>query len=69
MIEDSCMPVLLTTADARVHLPVGNAGLKVLDAEDLAIARESALAVDASASPQNLAYVIYTSGSTGNLRA
>lgn len=65
VIEDSGMPVLLTTTDSRVHIPVGGAGIKVLDAEDLAIARESPLAVDASASPQNLAYVMYTSGSTG----
>ena len=65
MIEDSEMPVLLTTADSRAHLPLASGSLTVLDAEDPAIARESPLPVASAATPANLAYVIYTSGSTG----
>lgn len=64
-IEDSGMPVLLTTADSRAHLPPGAAGLTVLDAEDVLIAQESPSAVASAATFENLAYVIYTSGSTG----
>ncbi len=65
MIEDSEMPVLLTTADSRAHLPLASGSLTVLDAENPAIARESPLPVASAATPANLAYVIYTSGSTG----
>jgi amino acid adenylation domain-containing protein len=65
MIEDSEMPVLLTTADSRARLPLGSGVLTVLDAEDPAIARESSLPVARAATPASLAYVIYTSGSTG----
>ncbi len=65
MIEDSEMPVLLTTADSRAHLPLASSSLTVLDAQDPAIARKSPLPVASAATPANLAYVIYTSGSTG----
>jgi amino acid adenylation domain-containing protein len=65
MIEDSEMPVLLTTADSRVHLPLASGSLTVLDVEDPAIAYESPQPVASAATPANLAYVIYTSGSTG----
>jgi amino acid adenylation domain-containing protein len=65
VIEDSRMPVLLTTAASRAGLPRAAAGLTILDAEDPAIARESPLEVASAATPENLAYVIYTSGSTG----
>ena len=34
VIEDSEMPVLLTTADSRAHLPLASGSLTVLDAED-----------------------------------
>lgn len=65
VVEDSEMPVLLTTADSRAHLPLASSGLTVLDAEDPSIARESSQHVASAATPANLAYVIYTSGSTG----
>ncbi len=65
VIEDSGMPVLLTTADSRSHLPPTAAGLTILDAEDPSIAQESPLAVASAATPESLAYVMYTSGSTG----
>jgi amino acid adenylation domain-containing protein len=65
VIEDSEMPVLLTTAASRAHLPPAAAGLTVLNAEDADLVRESAEAVASPAAPENIAYVIYTSGSTG----
>ena len=65
VIEDSQMPVLLTTASSRAHLPPAAAGLTILDAEDADLGRESAETVVSSATPENIAYVIYTSGSTG----
>jgi amino acid adenylation domain-containing protein len=65
VIEDSEMPVLLTTSDSRAHLPVASSSLTVLDAEDPAIENESSHPVSSAATPANIAYVIYTSGSTG----
>ena len=65
VIEDSQMPVLLTTAASRAHLPPAAAGLTILDAEDTDLARESARPLSPAATPANLAYVMYTSGSTG----
>ena len=65
VIEDSQMPVLLTTAASRAHLPPAAAGVTILDAEDTVLERESAKAVVSQATPTNFAYVIYTSGSTG----
>jgi len=65
VIEDSQMPVLLTTAASRAHLPPAAAGVTILDAEDTDLERESAKAVVSQATPTNFAYVIYTSGSTG----
>jgi amino acid adenylation domain-containing protein len=65
VIEDSQMPVLLTTAASRVHLPPAAGGLTILNAEDADLGRESAEAVASSATPTHIAYVIYTSGSTG----
>lgn len=65
VIEDSEMPVLLTTATSRAHLPPAAAGLTILDAEDADLGRESAEAVASTATPAHIAYVIYTSGSTG----
>jgi amino acid adenylation domain-containing protein len=65
VIEDSQMPVLLTTVASRAHLPPAAASLTILDAEDADLGRESAEAVVSAATPANIAYVIYTSGSTG----
>jgi amino acid adenylation domain-containing protein len=65
VIEDSEMPVLLTTDAAREYLTSAAAGLTIFDAEDAELGRESAEAVVSSATPANMAYVMYTSGSTG----
>jgi len=65
VVEDSGMPILLTTAKSRARLPLDSSRLMVLDAEDPAIALESSGAVVSTATPANIAYVIYTSGSTG----
>jgi amino acid adenylation domain-containing protein len=65
VIEDSAMPLLLTTAKSRARLPLDSSRLKVVDAEDPAIAVENSGSVTSAAVPANLAYVMYTSGSTG----
>ncbi len=65
VIDDSDMPILLTTSETRDRLPLGARGVTVLDVEHPAIALESPDAVETNATSHNLAYVIYTSGSTG----
>ncbi len=65
VIEDSEMPILLTTSETRSRLPLGARGITVLDVGDPAIALESPYAVETHAASHDLAYVIYTSGSTG----
>lgn len=65
VIEDSHMPVLITSADVQGRLPSTTCRLVVLDTEASAVALQSADAVASDAAGQNLAYVIYTSGSTG----
>ena len=65
VIEDSGMPILLTTEETRAQLPLNSEKLTVLDAEDSALAHQGSHAVASGASSRNLAYVIYTSGSTG----
>ena len=65
VIEDSQMPVLLTTAASRAHLPPAAIGLTILNVEDADLGRASAEAVVSSSTPAHIAYVIYTSGSTG----
>ncbi len=65
VIEDSLMPVLITTAASRAHLPPAAAGLTILDADDASLAQENADRPLSAAVPAGIAYVIYTSGSTG----
>jgi amino acid adenylation domain-containing protein len=65
VIEDSEMPILLTTSATHDRLPLGTGGARVLDVENPTIALESCDAVETTARSHNLAYVIYTSGSTG----
>lgn len=65
MVEDSRMPVLLTTAATRQRIEPIRASASVLDVTD-AGAAEAAFDTDgAGTTGRNLAYVIYTSGSTG----
>lgn len=65
VIDDSEMPILLTTSETRDRLPLSASGVTVLDVENPAIAAEGPYAVKTNATSHNLAYVIYTSGSTG----
>lgn len=65
VMEDSGMPVLLTTARSRARLPLETRRVKAIDAEDAAIAKESSAPVTAAAAAASLAYAMYTSGSTG----
>ncbi|WP_289355733.1 non-ribosomal peptide synthetase [Paenibacillus sp. S-12] len=65
MIEDACMPLLLTQERLIRQLPQHEATIVRLDADWEAIAKESADAVISGVGEENAAYVIYTSGSTG----
>ena len=65
MIEDSGMPVLLTTAETRKRMHLRSAILRLLMPANSAIAEQSPQAVRSNAISRELAYVIYTSGSTG----
>ena len=65
MIDNSGMPVLLTTAETRERIRSLAGRVTVLDAGDSAIALESPQPVSSDATSRDLAYVIYTSGSTG----
>jgi len=70
VIEDTAMPVLLTTGDLAARIPVGPAGgTRVVCLDDLGApgfaAGEEASAPDWEIHPEGLAYVVYTSGSTG----
>jgi len=65
MIEDSEMPVLLTTAETHARLPANRSGIEVLDVGETSIAGNGPVKVNSQAGGGHLAYVIYTSGSTG----
>ncbi|MGH9703092.1 MAG: non-ribosomal peptide synthetase, partial [Candidatus Acidiferrales bacterium] len=65
VLEDSEIPVLLTTERNRGNLPAGSARSISLDGESKAIASQSTSPVISATTPGDLAYVIYTSGSTG----
>ena len=65
VIEDSAMPILLTTDETRKRLPMDLSHITMLDVNDPAIARQSPDAVTSAVTSRNLAYVMYTSGSTG----
>jgi amino acid adenylation domain-containing protein len=65
VIEDSAMPILLTTDETRKRLPLDLSHITMLDVNDPAIARQSPDAVTSAVTSRNLAYVMYTSGSTG----
>ena len=65
VIEDSEMPILLTTSETRDRVPSSATGVTVLDVENPAIVLGGSYPVETHAASHNLAYVIYTSGSTG----
>ncbi len=65
MIEDTKVPVLVTSRRLASELPPQEAEIICLDSDWPKIARESEANPGVIASPDNLVYVIYTSGSTG----
>ncbi len=65
MIEDSKMPVLLTTSTARFHLPTDRIGIPVIEVDTAGQFPGDGQHKDFEDDGSNLAYVIYTSGSTG----
>ena len=65
MVDDSQVPVLLTTENLLSELPENKARKICLDRDWQIISQESESAVLSDVKPNNLAYIIYTSGSTG----
>jgi amino acid adenylation domain-containing protein len=65
MLEDACVPILLTQAKFANVLPQHNAKVVCLDTEWQALAHQSQDNAISGVILENLAYVIYTSGSTG----
>ncbi len=65
MVEDACMPVILTQDDLETRLPENECVTVCLDVDWDEVAQESSDNPKQSSNRDNLAYVIYTSGSTG----
>ncbi|MDQ3255227.1 MAG: amino acid adenylation domain-containing protein [Acidobacteriota bacterium] len=65
MMEDARVAALVTERQLRSQLPTEGIEVVCVDADEEAIARESAENLTSGATAEDLAYVIYTSGSTG----
>ena len=65
MLEDSQVPILVTTEQAMDQLPAYRGEIVCIDSDWPTIARQSTENPSSDVSGDNLAYVIYTSGSTG----
>lgn len=65
MVEDTNVPVLLTTSKSSKRLPETKTKVILLDEIANELSKESPSALSVNVKPENLAYVIYTSGSTG----
>ncbi len=65
IIQDSTMPLLLTTASTWGKLPPEAANCKVIEVESLVDSAADAQSVATRGKGEGLAYAIYTSGSTG----
>jgi amino acid adenylation domain-containing protein len=65
MLDDSEVPVLITTKSLLKQLPAHRAQVVCLDADEDLISGQSSADIDTALAPDNLAYIMYTSGSTG----
>lgn len=65
MLQDSRVPVLITSAAMSRNLPGGDRITLEMDTNGREIARQPNTALDVESSESDLAYVIYTSGSDG----
>ena len=65
MLEDSGVPVLITTESLLDQLPAHWAQVVCLDVDEELISDQSSADIDTALAPDNLAYIMYTSGSTG----
>ena len=65
MLEDSGVPVLITTESLLDQLPAHWAQVVCLDADEDLISEQSSADIDIALAADNLAYIMYTSGSTG----
>ena len=66
MLADTQAPVLLTQRDLAGQLPITDAEIVYLDAENAPFDSQPQADPTENAAPADLAYVIYTSGSTGH---
>lgn len=65
IVEDSGMPVLLTTSQTRERIAPACGASKMIIVDDPSLPDSDAWKLRASSTGSDLAYVIYTSGSTG----
>ncbi|MBD2246558.1 non-ribosomal peptide synthetase, partial [Nostoc sp. FACHB-888] len=65
MLEDACVPILLTQAQLVAKIPTHKAQVVCLDLNCGVMAHENHENPASTVSSENLAYTIYTSGSTG----
>ena len=65
MLQDSRVPLVITTASTAGRLPIDRQQLVLLDTDWPQIAEQCDENLARTATAENLAYVIYTSGSTG----
>lgn len=65
LLQDTCIPLLITKRGLAEKLPRHDAHTLWLDSDVEVIDRESRENPSSTVEPENLAYVIYTSGSTG----
>lgn len=65
LLQDTCIPLLITKRDLAAKLPTHEAHPLWLDSDAEVIDRESKQNPACTLTSHNLAYVIYTSGSTG----
>lgn len=65
ILEETQIPILLTTTDLGHLLPRNGAKTTFLDTDVQEIDQEEEANLDVQVMPENLAYIMYTSGSTG----
>ncbi len=68
MLEDSGVPILLTSAEVRASLPEFSGNIIAMDAEWEEISGEADNNPAIPMMPDNLVYMIYTSGTTGKAK-
>ena len=65
MLNDACVPLLITREDIARKVSAGNCEVVLLDKDASLIGQHPPTTLDTVSSGEHVAYVIYTSGSTG----